>query len=42
MLFKITITLLFPIIALLDWTISDYPLRDFWRQNLKHYLDIIR
>lgn len=39
---KIGFTLMFPIIALLDWTISDYPLRDIWRQNIKHYLEIVK
>jgi len=42
MLFKIAITLFFPVIALLDWTISNYPLRDFLRQNLKQYRELMR
>ena len=42
MLFKLVITIFFPIIALLDWTISDYPLSDFIRQNLKHYRELMQ
>ena len=42
MLFKIVITVFFPIIALLDWTISDYPLGDFISQNVKHYKDLMQ
>ena len=42
MIFKIVITVFFPIIALFDWTISNYPLRDFMRQNMKHYRELMR
>ena len=42
MIFKIVITVFFPIIALLDWTISNYPLSDFIRQNMKHYRELMQ
>ena len=42
MLFKIVITVLFPLIALFDWTISNYPLRDIIRQNIKHYRELMQ
>ena len=42
MLFKILITVFFPIIALLDWTISNYRLRDIVRQNVKQYRELMR
>ena len=41
MIFKILVTVFFPLIALIDWTISDYPLRDFWKNNWDEYLDFM-
>ena len=42
MIFKIVITVFFPLIALFDWTISNYPLSDFIRQNMKHYRELMQ
>ena len=42
MLGKILVTIFFPIIALIDWTISDYPLRDFWKNNREGYDDFMK
>ena len=42
MIGKILVTIFFPVIALLDWTISDYPLRDFWKNNREAYLDFMK
>ena len=41
MLGKILVTVFFPVIALVDWTISDYPLRDFWKNNQEAYKDFM-
>jgi hypothetical protein len=42
MLGKILVTIFFPVIALLDWTISNYPLRDFWKHNRDAYNDFMK
>lgn len=42
MLGKILVTIFFPVIALLDWTISNYPLSDFWKNNRKGYDDFMK
>ena len=39
MIGKILVTIFFPIIALIDWTISDYPLSDIFYHNWNEYLD---
>ena len=36
-MFKVLITVFFPLIALIDWTISNYPLSDFIDINIKLY-----
>jgi|APGre2960657444_1045066.scaffolds.fasta_scaffold106534_3 hypothetical protein len=41
MLGKILVTIFFPIIALLDWTFSNYPLSQFWEVNRKEYKDFM-
>jgi len=42
MLGKILVTIFFPVIALIDWTISDYPLCDFWKNNRDAYNDFMK
>lgn len=36
-MFKIVVTILFPWIALIDWTISNYPLSEFMGRNIDLY-----
>lgn len=36
-MFKVLITVFFPLIALIDWTISNYPLSEFIDRNIKLY-----
>ena len=42
MLGKILVTVFFPVIALVDWTISDYPLSEFWEHNRDGYNDFMK
>jgi hypothetical protein len=41
MIFRILVTIFLPLIALLDWTFSNYPLRDFLSVNWNHYKEFM-
>ena len=37
-MFKVLITVFFPLIALIDWTISNYPLSEFIDRNINYLI----
>ena len=41
MLGKILVIIFLPVICLLDWTFSDYPLSQFWEQNRKNFREFM-